>query len=75
MVFDPSNGQPGVRGEFFTSKTRLMISEAVSGQILLAKSSILLNVILTPGKLQESDLGHCRFELVDWKPLEETTVG
>ena len=52
-----------------------MISEAVSGQILLAKSSILLNVILTPGKLQESDLGHCRFELVDWKPLEETTVG
>jgi len=75
LIFDPPDKLLSVKGNFFPGETNVVISEAVHGQILLAKSSILLNVILTPGRLERSDVEHCRFDLVDWQPQEEKKEG
>ncbi len=72
VIFDPSDEELSVRGDFFPHGTKVLLSESVRGQFLLAKSSILLNVTLTPGRMEKSDIEHCRFELVEWKSSEET---
>ncbi len=75
VIFDQPDEGAAIRGDFFPAKTKVVISEAVSGQFLLAKSSILLNVTLTPGRMKGTDVEHCRFEIVGWNPLVETIEG
>ena len=75
VIFAPSDERLRVRGDFFPHETKVVISAAVPGQLILGKSGILLNVTLTPGRLEKSDIEHFQFELVEWKPLVETNVG
>jgi len=70
-IFDPADAAGTVRGDFFPT-TQIEISAAVSGQFLLSKSGVVLNVILTPGRADLNEIDHCRFEIEAWKPLIET---
>ena len=74
IIFIPSDERMSVRGDFFPRGTKVVLSAAAPGQFLLGKSGVLLNVILSPGRQERSDIEHCHFELVDWKSLEETNA-
>ena len=61
--FDPLDETLSVRGDFFAEKTHVPISEAARCQLLLANSSIWLNVIICPVRKVAGKMEHLRFEL------------
>ena len=72
VVFDHAGEKPGVRGDFFPWSTKISISENERCQLLLAKSSVVLNVIMSPGPSERSEVLYYRFELVAWEPLAKS---
>ena len=70
VIFDEDGDQPGVRGHFVPTQTKISISENERCQLLLEKSNIVLNVRMSPGQTETSDADYFRFELVVWESLQ-----
>ncbi len=68
-VFHQHPGQTASGGDFFPGRTPVSIPEKTRGQLLLAKSRVLLNVTLFPPPA--SDNGErFPFEIDAWEPME-----
>lgn len=65
------NGQDRNRGNFFPSKISVSIYETKRIQLLMAKSRIVLNVLISPQAEDEGNVEHYPFELAAWESLEQ----
>ncbi len=70
-VFDQRGGKPGTSGDFFPTRTSLVVSENERCQLHLEKSNIVLNVRLSPSRSEPRNVEHFRFSLVAWEAVEE----
>ena len=70
VIFDENGGQPGVRGSFIPTQTKISISENERCQLLLEKSNIVLNVRMSPSRSETVDAECFRFELAVWEAME-----
>ncbi|WP_395747353.1 hypothetical protein [Prosthecobacter sp.] len=68
-----NGGDPSLTsgGTFFPSKVSLSIAGRQRSQLLLAKSRIVLNVILSPQPADEIPVQHFPFEVAAWESLEQ----
>ncbi len=69
VIFDQNGDQPGVRGSFIPTKTRITIAENERCQLLMEKSNIVLNVRMSPVRSETSDAEYFRFEIAVWEPM------
>ena len=63
VFFDPTDGTLSIRGDFYAVKTQVPVLESAHCQLMVAESSIWLNVIVTPGRKMAGNIEHLRFEL------------
>lgn len=74
VVFNGHGKAVNERGEFFPSKVSVPLRERKRTQLLMAKSRVVLNVIISPQPEDGSTVEHLPFEMATWESLEEMSA-